>query len=504
MRFGRALVLLMLMTLLPAAHAADVGSGVGINMETEKFPPSVWICDHRIVLDDNVEPGRVTAGGTELIERIENYAFEGEQIQWEVLVLDKNGIEKVKDVYMTIGAKQSGHLERFCVLPNKNIVVDGTVSENDYDKVFSVPTNANGCGYDVYVANDYHNLFVGFVKKVNCTPQNIFEMQMNTSTGIVNVLGAATQQASSNDSTMKEYKIPLSAVGLAQGMSIKVEFKAFGNNRFPATGFASLSLEAEKCHMERVYNQIEANCERTSLDKSPVDEGCNARILEEKITVFNPAMMAYYLCTFTVETPTSMQGEYFVDPEAEDLDGLKTPADENEFWFLNPEIAIGIDGSIDFGTIRPGATGYSDTILVTNNAESGSGVFLDMYIAGTDFYDPSSSGAKCPTTNQLALTNFAYFATNGAYSTANSGCPADPQGEGYASIPSGNRIGQSQEIIGCQPFAIAPLGGGIEQYQPGNVLSPGADISLTFRLNLPEPCNGDFTEGSILFWGEAV
>jgi hypothetical protein len=29
-------------------------------------------------------------------------------------------------------------------------------------------------------------------------------------------------------------------------------------------------------------------------------------------------------------------------------------------------------------------------------------------------------------------------------------------------------------------------------------------MSLIFRLNVPEPCNGNFNSGHIYFWGEAV
>ncbi|MFH0978916.1 MAG: hypothetical protein V1837_06480 [Candidatus Woesearchaeota archaeon] len=349
--------LVLTLSLLPAVLSADVGSGIGITMETEKFAPLVWMCDSRIVLDDNVEPGQISDGGEELIERIENYAFEGEQIQWRVLVMDKNGIEKIKDVYMTIGSSQ-------------------------------------GSG-----------------------------------------------------------------------------------------------------------NEIEANCQLDEVCSGTVEEACNARILEEHITICNPEMMAYYTCTFTVETPVSMHGQYWVTVEAEDLDGLFGDMDENEFWFLNPEIALSIEGGIDFGTVRPGALSYSDTLLVGNAAEESSGVLLDMYVAGTDFYDPSSSGAKCPDTNQLALTNFAYFATNGAYSTQDTGCD---DAEGYVGIEYGNRIDQAYEIIGCEQFENVPVAAGLEEYTPGNVLSPGAEIAMTFRLDLPEPCNGDFSEGSIWFWGEAV
>src|SRR3989338_1108343 len=92
--------------------------------------------------------------------------------------------------------------------------------------------------------------------------------------------------------------------------------------------------------------------------------------------------------------------------------------DENEYWFLNPVIALSVDGDLAFEDVRPGTDSYSDTILVGNDADDGSGVMLDMFISGTDFYDSSSSGAACPTTNQLALDNFRYFVTNGAYSTA--------------------------------------------------------------------------------------
>jgi hypothetical protein len=38
----------------------------------------------------------------------------------------------------------------------------------------------------------------------------------------------------------------------------------------------------------------------------------------------------------------------------------------------------------------------------------------------------------------------------------------------------------------------------------GNTLTPGAEMALIFKLDMPEPCVGDFSEGSIYFWGEAI
>ncbi len=363
-----ALVLVMPMTL-----AVSVGSGIGIDIVTEDFAPLVWLCDNRLVMDDATEPGRITMDGEEMFERINNYAFEGEQIQWTVLVMDKNGINKVEDVYGTVG----------------------------------------------------------------------------------------TVQGEGND--------------------------------------------------------IEVNCVE-DLGKTGIDDSCNARILEEQLQGWDAAVMRYYTCTLTVETPASMWGEYWITVEAMDLDGLMGTMDENEYWFLNPEIALAIEGApLTFEDVRPGTMTYSNTLTVTNDADDGSGVALDMFISGTDFYDSSSSGAMCPTTNQLVLGDgdsdcdaadpFCYYAVNGAYSTA---ADLRSDAEGYVGINyatgfnnpnpfygaangdnTGYEIMQSNTMFGATYFAP-------------NVLMPGADMSITFRLNLPEPCNGDFDSGRIDFWGEAI
>jgi len=42
------------------------------------------------------------------------------------------------------------------------------------------------------------------------------------------------------------------------------------------------------------------------------------------------------------------------------------------------------------------------------------------------------------------------------------------------------------------------------QRKLGNVLAPGAEMAITFKLSLPEPCNGNFDTGSLYFFGEAV
>jgi hypothetical protein len=352
--FSLSVMALLVLSVLPAISAVSVGSGVGVDISTEKFAPNVWMCDHRIVYDDNTEPGRITEGGEKLLERINNYAFEGEKISWSVLVMDKNGKEKIQDVFATIGGVQ-------------------------------------GAG-----------------------------------------------------------------------------------------------------------NDIEVNCVRSTRTEGSIPESCNARILEEELHTFDPSTMAFYDCTLTVETPQSMQGEYWTTVEAIDMDGLSGTMAENEYWFLNPEVALSIQGDLKFADVRPGTSSYSETMLVGNDAEQGSGVMMDMFISGTDFYDSSSSGAMCPTTNQLSLEKFKYFATSGAYSTSGlSGSDA----EGYRGIGYG--IGFNNPNPFYDAYEILPAQK-VGPYYTANVLAPGAEMSLTFRLDLPEPCNGDFDSGQIYFWGAAI
>ena len=389
-----------------AANTPDVGGGVGIIIEPTDFLPLIWMdADSRVFLRNPAD------GGGERIERVNNYAFEGEQIAWDVLVMDKNGIEKISDVYVTIGSVQG-------------------------------------------------------------------------------------------------------------------------------TG-----------------NDIEVNCDLADFSDGENIERFNPRIGEEQLHWLDADTMAIYNCVLTVETPNSMYGEYWVVGEVEDLDGNQADFDENEYWFFNPVIALAIDGSLEFENVLPGSASYSDTLRLTNDVDEGSGVLLDMTISGTDFYDPESSGAKCPLSNRIRLNSggpspqyvtegtsnpaatfvrtsqtncdnpafvdgefdqgddmatedefdvLCYYATQGAYQTANDLVRRDI--EGYLGIPyeTGDESNRVPIISSTSAADRIDFGGGAKEYFSGNVLTPGADMALTFRLFLPEPCNGNFSDGQIYFWGEAI
>lgn len=239
---------------------------------------------------------------------------------------------------------------------------------------------------------------------------------------------------------------------------------------------------------------------------NPVEVGCNIRpnqLTDGTIVpwandgtgpvVFNSQFMRIYVCILTVEP--GMLSEYWVVAEATDQSNEKAIFDENEFWFFNPALSLSVSGAINFGQLKPGQTHYSSSnVVVTNYAEEGSGVQMNMSISGTDFFDNKNSAARCPDSNVLNLrrgawpdnfTGFAYYATSGSYST-NTNVGKDL--EGYDNIPYETGDPDDRALI-------------IDSLPD---LAQGADITLTFRLTVPSPCNGNFNNGSIYFWGQAI
>lgn len=256
-------------------------------------------------------------------------------------------------------------------------------------------------------------------------------------------------------------------------------------------------------------------------------DNCNARIGEEDIESFDENTMQGYTCYIEIADSSIMYGEYILDVQAVDSDGTQTGTlDETSIWFVNPRVTLGINGDLDFAgqEIRPGTSSY-DNVQVVNNAEGG--VILDMFIVGSDWHSADPAQARCMQVdgagvatgdllNVLPLGAFRYYVENGAYSsrddlvTDNGDYDAtvvralDTEGEGYLNIQRNLDGGFVESMFDeaeiLQASAI-PTGG-----YYANLLYPGSTgMTLTFRLNLPEPCYGTFdgTE-SMLIWGEAV
>jgi len=223
-------------------------------------------------------------------------------------------------------------------------------------------------------------------------------------------------------------------------------------------------------------NPVEVSCTYTSHGWTPTGISYNSNT--DKC----------YSCLLTVEPQSSMSGQYWMQAVVTDDQGAQDSVREDSFFWFNPSIGLQVldaPSGLVFGSVSPGSTGYSQTIRLRSIVASGSGVILDVDVLGTDFYDPSSSGAMCPTTNQLELSNFRYYATKGSHDTSGSTNPA-PDGEGY--LP----IGYIQKNI------MGNLG------VPASQLTEGSEFAITFKLNLPLPCSGNFVVGAINFVGEAI
>lgn len=267
-----------------------------------------------------------------------------------------------------------------------------------------------------------------------------------------------------------------------------------------------------------VQNDYEVNC--VPIDsRQVVFADCNARIDEESITRFDSTTMKAYQCTLTAPLIT---GEYTMSVEAE-RDSVSGSIDEFARWFFNPSISVSLGGSsLNFGSnIRPGTSSYSNTVQLTNTGEGG--VVLDLFITGKDWQPTSGNLGRClhPTTGQyvnyLPLEAFSYYAENGAYSTRddeetdnnnyNPALTRDSDVEGYVNINP--LLNQGFEENMFDEAEVIQAGGdvfGTEGYRANLLYSGTTGVSMTFRLNLPEPCYGSFESGSggFTIWAEAV
>lgn len=221
---------------------------------------------------------------------------------------------------------------------------------------------------------------------------------------------------------------------------------------------------------------------------------------QEDQVYFNPATMGIYECRLTVENPDSCHGQKWFGVKAVDVDGLEGTLNEASSYFCNPSLDLFVSGDIDFGTLGPGEQG-SSTFSVENTGEDGSGVEVILSITGKDFYDPSPSGGICPTSNVLKLqgveapsdtifeTGFWYSANRGSLST-----------DGFKRIPYGDEIVDSDPIFSESDSSMNWRDWSGLFYP----MTVGSETTMTLYLGIPQPCNGQFSSGSISLWALAV
>jgi len=290
------------------------------------------------------------------------------------------------------------------------------------------------------------------------------------------------------------------------------------------------------------YDDFAENCEPTTCPTN-IDH-CNVRVDEETIHTCELDTMRMFTCTIDILDSETMYGLVWLGVNAySGINDEEGSYEEIARWFLNPMISLSVVGDLDFEPandndegIRPGTAAYSN-VLLENTAEGG--VLLDMFITGNNWPSVDTDPlARCMLVDDLgvaqnALVNYLplgairYYAENGNYDTRGDlqndlgnyylGVTRNADTEGYMNIHRQINSGFEEnmfdeaEILQANGVDIATG----ELCEPGdtciydaNVLYPGsAGMSLTFKLELPEPCYGEFAtpyDGGIFFWGEAI
>lgn len=258
--------------------------------------------------------------------------------------------------------------------------------------------------------------------------------------------------------------------------------------------------------------EMQVNCEYIS----ELENGANLEhagypnvrrpIDQEPQETFNSDTMGEYVCKLTIEP--NCHGQKWLGIKVIDLTDLSSTMQEAESWFCNPEVDLTVSGDGTFGELGPGQQGAT-TFSVENSAEEGSGTLISLSIAGKDFFDPESSGALCPNTNKLDLqgveapsdtifdTGFWYSAVMGSKSTNQ----VAPNPNGYKRIPYGNSIQDSDPL-----FSNSNSAGEWRKFQPNQLtpMSPGSEATIVLRLGIPQPCNGEFSSGTISLFAVAL
>jgi hypothetical protein len=196
-----------------------------------------------------------------------------------------------------------------------------------------------------------------------------------------------------------------------------------------------------------------------------------------------------------------------------------TPNTVESLWSdlvnFNPTLGLTLTGGpIDFGAVEEGTTAVSSTVYVENTAEDGSGVMMDMYIAGDDYFtDPTpGSGALCPTGNGIHHSNFHYYATKGSLNSGDNDGVFDGLG-----VTDGTDDPWDAAVLelcdaDVDEFTRVPSHSGdigdmcrmINAGRGDSFLAQGADMSVTLKLDVPATCQGDFTSGDFHFVGRVI
>jgi len=138
----KALTIMLCLMLIPVVYAQHTGSEINTILQIENVKPELEVCRSR-VLNEELTNTRLTEDGDVL--RLGKYAFYGEELRWEILTLDKNGVDDINNVNIYLKNSQNDtndtnntinlNCQATQVLNNSEILSDYCSEDFDIEKM---------------------------------------------------------------------------------------------------------------------------------------------------------------------------------------------------------------------------------------------------------------------------------------------------------------------------------------------------------------------------------
>ncbi len=218
---------------------------------------------------------------------------------------------------------------------------------------------------------------------------------------------------------------------------------------------------------------------------------------------YDNATMGSYICELIIAP--SWTGQYEVFVRATDQTGLTGDSNMIHSIYLNPTIELTLDGSINFGSVKQGTTSISNSVYIRNDAApEESAVVLDMYISSDNFFtDPINASATCGTSTGIPHTSFGYYATKGYLNSGGNDNGFPGVGNYSTDVCVAGLDGFTNMTVESLP-SVSNMCRIINSGFEDSLLTQDSEMSLTFQLDVPTPCEGTFTDGKFYFVGEVV
>jgi len=208
--------------------------------------------------------------------------------------------------------------------------------------------------------------------------------------------------------------------------------------------------------------------------------------------------MNVYRCKMVVQN--AWTGVPEINVKATDRAGA-TAIGRTDRLTMNPALKIDLNGQINFGSANAGDTVTSNTVYLENVGTEG--VVMDMYIASDDYFtDPNNAAAICGLANGIPFDAFSYYATKGSVDSGSNDNAFPGLSTQVAPICAANA--DEYTTLTSHSEHVEDMCRIINHRSTASFLTQGQSMSMTFRLTVPTPCKGSFSDGEFHMVGRVV